>query len=451
MNPLRIEYIKANQGRFIEELRGLLKQSSITNQNRNVQGCAELLRKLMIDSGIRAEVMQVEGGNPVVYGEVGSRRSERTLLVYSHYDVQPPDPLEEWLCPPFSAEILENKIIARGASDSKGNIMTYLKAVETMSETGYDFPVNVKFLFEGEEEGGSPNLEKFVEENKKLLKADAVVCADQEHDSSGRPLISLGLKGILYVEFQCTNSQTDLHSMWAPLVESPAWRLIQALNTLRGANGRITVDGWYDDVEKPSVDDLYLLKEAPFSDKKVQANLRVKEFKSNLRGRAALKNLVFEPTCNLSGLLSGYTGVGAKTVLPSTAMAKVDFRLVPDQNPTQLFKRLEKHLNERGLSDVKAKLVASLEPSRTPANAPIARATIKAAEKVYGVEPVVYPNSPGSGPDYIFTRRLGLNSLWTGCSQPFSNAHAPNEFLAINAYIKGIEYAMAIVEEFRNI
>ncbi len=442
------EYAERNRGRFVDELKALLRQPSVSAQDKGVKECAALVGKMMVEAGIDARVIPIEGGQPLVFGEVKSKTSRRTLLVYDHYDVQPPEPLEEWSNAPFEADIKEGKIVARGASDSKGNLLAYVKAVESFLKTGNDLPINVKFLFEGEEEIGSPNLPKFVEANKGMLKADGVVCCDGGDDPSGRPSINLGLKGILYVELRCTGAKSDLHSSYAPLVVNPSWRLVWALNTLKNIDERLKIPGWYDGVKSPIPEEAVLIKEIPFDEKRLLEEYGVAGFLRELHGVEALRALVYDPTCTICGFDSGYTGSGSKTVLPRRAMVKLDFRLVYDQNPNDLYEKLKRHLQQNGFGDVEVVKLGALEPSKTPATAPIAKATMKAAEEVYGVRPVVYPNAAGSGPDYLFTKRLGLGSVWTGCSPSFSHAHAPNEFTTVDAFMRGIRYASTIMKEF---
>ena len=445
-----IKHLESTRSEYIENFRKFLRQPSVSAKGVGIGECARLLKDIMDEWGIDAEVLPTDG-NPVVYATVESKKSEKTLLVYSHYDVQPPEPLEEWISQPFEAKTVEGRIIARGAADAKGNIIAFLKAVESYLKTKGEPPVNVKFLFEGEEEIGSPHLPSFVESHRDMLSADGVVCWDGGLHPSGRPSISLGVKGMLYVELRCRGARTDLHSSQAPIIVNPAWRVVWALNTIKPPGGGIAVKGWYDDVRSPMEEELKLLSEIPFEEEILKKELGVEEFLDGVKGLEALKRLVYEPTANIAGISSGYTGVGSKTVLPCEAMAKIDFRLVVDQDPYRLLKLLRKHLDERGFKDIEIVELGTLLPSRTPPSAPIAQATMKASEKVYGAKPVVYPNSAGSGPDFVFTKILGLHSIWTGCSPPLAKAHAPNEFNTVEHMVKGVLYAAEIMENFRGL
>jgi acetylornithine deacetylase/succinyl-diaminopimelate desuccinylase-like protein len=450
------DFIYKTSDNYVEDLKRFLRQPSVSARGEGVEKCAYMLANFMEKAGFNVEIWRIDEANPVVFGEAYGF-NPKTLLMYGHYDVQPPEPLEKWDKPPFeAAEAEHGKIVARGASDSKGNVMAIVKAIESHNALNFNLPLNLKVIFEGEEEIGSPNLPKYIETYRKRLKADATVCFDGGLDYKGRPGISLGLKGILYVELRCKTAKTDGHSSLAPLIENPAWRLIKALKSLKDENGRILIEGWYDDVKVPTEEDIRLLEEISEEDHErsideLRRHFGVENLLGNVEGLEAIKKLMFEPTCNIAGLCSGYTGPGSKTVLPSEAYAKIDFRLVYDQNPSKLFEKLKMHVETGGFRDIEIKLLSILEPSKTPASAPIVKAVKMAAEKIYGVKPQVAPMSSGSGPDYLFTKRMGFHSLWTGCAPPFSNAHAPNEFITKKTFLDGILYVSSIMDQFASI
>jgi len=445
------EYIENNSEKFIEDLRELVKQPSVSAKDFGVKECAEVLRNLMERSGIQVSVIPLKGGNPVVYGELASKKGNKTLLVYGHYDTQPTDPDEEWVYPPFSAELRNGKIFGRGASDNKGCIVAILKAIETYLKLTGDVPVNLKLLFEGEEEIESPHLQSFISEYKGRLKSDAALCWDGGIHPLGCPIMSLGLKGMLYVELRCKIARSDLHSSRAPIVDNPAWRLIEALHSLRSRDGRILVDGWYRDLQPPTQDDLRLLDKIPFEEDQLLKEFGINEFFRGLHGKNALKALIYEPTCTICGIWSGYSGPRLKTVLPSKASAKIDFRLPYKLNPDTLLEKLKSHLKDKGFNDIEVHKIGASRPSKTSSEASIVKAITKASENVYGKKPIIYPCSPGSAPGYLFTEDLMLDAVWTGCAPPFCNAHAPNEFMTVENLIKGVKYAISILEEFRNV
>ena len=441
-------YVDSNIDRFISEFQKYVQQESISAQNIGMEECSKLVEGMMKDLGITTKIYPLENGAPIVYGELLNPNSDKTLLLYSHYDVQPPEPLDLWNYPPFGAEIDDGKIYGRGASDAKGNGFTYLKAVETLQKTpGTNLP-NIKFLYEGEEEIASKNLPGFINANKEMLKADAAISADGSLDENGAPRLNLGLKGLLYVELNCQTATGDAHSMRAPLVANPAWRLVWALNTIKDQNDRILIDGWYDNVTPLTQEEKDLLGEIDFDEKEIQQQWGVSSFLGNPTGTNALEQWISQPTATICGFGSGYTGDGSKTVLPSKAKVKIDFRLVPNMNPDELFERVKSHLIQNGFNDITVTKIGQLYPSKTPVTSPIAKVVRDAAEKVYERKPSVYPNSAGSGPDFVFTKLLGLNSVWTGCSPPASNIHAPNEFTTIRDINMGAKYAATVLHYF---
>ena len=393
MDQKAVAYVASNRDKMLEDFRTLLRQPSVSAQGRGIRECANLLERFMRASGMETELVEEPEGNPVLLGNVTTSKSKRTLLFYGHYDVQPTEPLEEWKSDPFGAEMKDGKIFARGASDSKNNVMALVKMVEAYKNTIGELPVNLKFFFEGEEEIGSPHLPRFVEENKSKLKADADVCFDGGIDETGRPEVVLGVKGMLYVELHATGPKVDLHSSLAPLAPNPAWRIIWALDSIKQSDERIKIDGWYDRVHKPSSAELELVKNLPFDEGRNKSEMGLASFLLDRKGLDAVRVLLYEPTCNVCGFMSGYTAEGSKTVLPSKAVAKLDFRLVYDQNPADLLEKLKLHLVKHNFRDVEVVRSNSLEPSKTPLDAPIARAVIAAAKEVFKNEASVAPNA----------------------------------------------------------
>src|SRR5467141_665224 len=449
LNPA-LQYVSKNKDRFLQDFRTLLKQPSVSAQKLGIEDCAKIVKKQMDIAGLKAKILPVKNGNPVVYGEARSKSSSKTLLIYGHYDVQPVEPLEEWDSPPFDAKIQGEKIISRGAADCKNNLTSCIKATESFLKSTGDVPLNLKFLFEGEEEIGSPHLPAFIDENKERLKADSVVCYDGDIDETGRPKIDLGVKGLLYVELRCKKAREDLHSSYAPLVDNPAWRLVWALNTMKSPEGKILIKGWYDDVEPFTPAQSKLVSRIPFRGENLLKEWGLKKFLNAKTNREALKKYLMGPTCTICGFKTGYIGQGSKTVLPGNAMLKIDFRLVYNQNPKKLLGILKEHLHSHGFDDIQVKALGLVEPSTTKPSAPIAKAAEKAAKIAYGRSAVVLPRNPASGPDYLFTKRLGLDSIWTGSGPPsaYSHAHAPNEYTTTDDFIAGTRYIAAIIQEY---
>lgn len=443
------EYIDKNSDRFVDELAWLVRQPSISARNEGMQQCAQMIQQMMEKTGMSTQVLPEHDGNPVVYGEIKSKKSKKTLLFYDHYDVQPPEPLEEWkFGGPFSGEVHNGRIYGRGVADNKGNFVSRLKIVEAYLKTVGDVPVNVKFVVEGEEEIGSPHLAPVIKKHKKLLSADAAIWEFGGTDRKGRPLIYLGLKGVLSIELRSKTALKDVHSASAPLIPNAAWRLVWSLNTLKDEKGKVLIDGFYDKVEPPSSDEVRSLSRIPFEEEEQKKELGLKTFLKGLSGRKALKTLLYEPTCTINGLLSGYTGSGSKTVLPNKAMAKLDFRLVPRQMPNDIVAKLKRHLKARGFTDIDLVQHGSTEPTKTPVKDKFVRTVVKAAEKTYAKKAVVYPTSAASGPMHLFRNELGYPVVAVGCVQAESNTHAPNENLSIESFVKGTKFIATILQDF---
>lgn len=432
----------------MKDLIKLVRQPSVSAKGEGIQECAKLVERMMRETRFSTRILRGERGNPVVYGELKSRKSDRFLLFYNHYDVQPPEPLEKWMCEPFSGKIKDGKVYGRGASDNKGNFVSRLKAVQALLAVTDDVPVNVKFFVEGEEEIGSPHLEPIVKTYKDLLSADAAIWESGGTDRQGRPHLSLGLKGVLSVELKARGASKDVHSANAPLVLNAAWRLLWALNLLKDSEEKVLLDGFYENVLPPSPEEIESLMNIPFEEEETKKELGLEEFLQNKSGLEAIKALLCEPTSTVNGFISGYTGKGSKTVLPHEAMAKLDFRLVPNQNSNEIFQKLIKYLKKHGFEDLEIIKHGSTEPTRTSINDPFVKLVAETAEKVYRRKTVIYPTSAGSGPMHLFRNFLGYPVVSAGCSHPEANTHAPNENLRINSFIKGTKFIATLISDF---
>ena len=441
-------YVEDNVDAFVREIMELVSQPTVSARKEGIEETAALVEKLLGSIGATTKVLRIEGAAPLVYGELKAKSATKTLLFYNHYDVQPEEPLELWKSPPFKPEVRDGVLYGRGASDDKGELVSRLKTVEAFLKTSGDLPCNVKFCFEGEEETGSVHLEEYVEQNSELFKADAVIWEYGTLDLEGRPMVSLGVKGMIYVEFVARELSQDAHSSYAAALPSAAWQLVRMLNSLKDKDDRILVPGWYDGVKPLTEEDVEVLDEMPFDDEAFKKNYGAKELLGKMTRAQAKKALIQRPTGNIAGVWSGYQGPGSKTVLPKEAHAKMDFRLVPDQDPDDLLKRLRKHLNDGGFGDIEI-LLESMEPAaRTPYSDPFAQAAIQSAERVYGKKPVVELGSPGTGPLYIFTRRYKMPSVDIGVSALDGGIHAPNENLKLENLKRGIVWIAETMERF---
>jgi acetylornithine deacetylase/succinyl-diaminopimelate desuccinylase-like protein len=438
-------YVESNRIRFLEELCRLLRQPSISTQDIGVRECAELVRRFMAEAGIDARLLDA-GGYPVVFGEVRSPGAGRTVLVYGHYDVQPPEPLEAWETPPFEPALRNGRIYARGAGDNKGQMFAHLKAIEAVLRVRGRLPVNLKLCYEGEEEIGSRTLPAFVERNRALLAADLVYASDGPMHPSG-PLVFFGCRGVLTLELTARGARRDLHSgNYGGIAPAPARRLVQALASLWDRRGRVAVKGFYDRVRPPSPADRRVLRATPVDLRALRKDLGVPP----VTGQSAsgyYRRLLLEPNLNLAGLTSGYQGPGSKTIIPSVARAKLDVRLVMDQTPDEIEAKIRRHLTRAGFADVELRRHGAMAPSRTPVDHPFGRAVIRAVTQAWGRRPVVLPNLGGSIPDWLFTQVLGVPSVWVPYAPHDEANHAPNESTTIEGFVNGIRSTAAALFE----
>jgi acetylornithine deacetylase/succinyl-diaminopimelate desuccinylase-like protein len=435
-------------GQFVEKLQALCRQPSVSAQNLGLNETAELVSGFLKETGFTVELFSPSKGPPVVFAELPSKTGRKTLVVYNHYDVQPVEPVELWKNLPFSAVIEDGKVYARGASDNKGNIVSRLLAINAFLKVKGDVPCNIKWVIEGEEEIGIINLAEFITRYRSRLNGDGAIWEFGGLDYEDRPLVTLGLKGMLYVEFKVQTTLKDSHSSRAAVVENPAWRLVRLLSTIQDEDGRILVDGWYDDVKPFTQDELEAIRAMPLEEHSIRDELGVKNFLFGLTGFEFKKAFYGNPTANIAGIWSGYTGPGHKTVLPSVAHAKMDFRLVPNQDPVKLAEKLKRHLAQHGFGDVEISLQAENPAARTPIDALIARIAANAGREVFRKEPVVLVTSAASGPMHYFTKVLGLPTVAIGCNHTKSNTHAPNENQRIDAFIQGSKWIARVIEEF---
>ncbi len=431
--------------RELDGLLDFLRKPSISATGEGINEAADYLASFMRELGFNGRVESTEG-HPVVRGEVNVG-SDRTVLMYNHYDVQPVDPISEWKYPPFSAEITEGKIFARGASDNKGTLIARLFGVKRLLEEE-KLGVNVKFIFEGEEEIGSPHLAAYVQRTAKELASSGVLMEGGGLDAKGRPQVVLGVKGILYVQIDVSTGSRDIHSSMASVVDNPALQLIKFLSSMVDENGKITLEGFYDDVQKTDDSFEALLSKLDTDPQELMANLGVKRLKYEDR-QSLLRALYAEPTFNVDGIISGYTGPGSKTVIPHTASAKIDFRLVPNQDPFKIFDALKRRVSSLGIN-AELKNLGPEYAARTSPTSRLVTAAEISARRVYGKDPVVIPTSAGTQPMWVFTRIAGIADAISaiGVGSSSSNAHAPNENIDVENYYRAIDHTAEFLLEY---
>lgn len=438
------EYIHAHWSEAIEDLKRYCAQPSISAQDIGIAECAALTAQLLREYGMEAQVLPVEGGNPVVFGELKGD-SPYTILFYNHYDVQPPEPLDLWTTPPFQPLVTEGKVRGRGTSDDKGDIIARLLAVKALLQTKGRLPISAKFLIEGEEEIGSPHLPQFLEQNRALFRADACFWEGGRVGWEDRPEIILGVKGIVGVELEARGPVRDLHSSLGTIVPNPAWRLVWALASLKDMDENILIEGFYEDVQPLRPEEISAVQSLPSDEAELKNTLGIDRFVKGLSGPALNMRSIFEPAININGLISGYTGPGSKTILPATARAKLDIRLVPDQRPSDIIRKLRGHLDRHGFSDITLTAAEGEPPTRTPLGHPFVKAVIETARASYGTEPIVKPNMTGSGPMHAFTETLGVPAASCGVSNPDSRPHAPDENIRLADFILGAKHIAALL------
>ena len=443
------QYVDKNMPALISDLQKLIQQPSISAKNLGLEECARLVVRIMSHSGIKAEILRL-GKNvpPVVYGEVRSKKNpHKTILFYNHYDVQPEEPLELWNDKPFSGKIRGNKIYGRGSADDKGELITRIKAVEAFIKTTGDVPCNIKFLVEGEEEIGSMHVEEYLKRYQKKLSCDGIIWEFGYVDEKDRPVISLGMKGLLYVELSVQESIRDAHSSLAVLIENPAWRLIAALKTLRDKNGLILIKDWYREVDNFTKEELGVIANEPFDEKSFKKEYGIKRFVGNKKGIDIRKAVVGDPTCNIAGFSSGWEGPGAKTVLPSKALVKIDFRLVPKMDPLRQLSRLKRHLKDKGFGDVKIQMIHGEAASRTTISDPFVKIVKKAADESFGIS-IISVSSAGTGPMHSFSKVLKAPCISIGSTYVYARIHSPNEFARIDLLNKTTKCMCKIIKKF---
>lgn len=444
-------YLDAHREQNLAELKRYCAQPSIAAQNVGMTDMAHLVKERLEARGFQTRLIPTQG-YPVVYGEMGE--GPRTLLIYDHYDVQPPEPLELWDSPAFEPTVRDGKLFARGVADNKGDQMCRMQAIEAWLATLGSLPLKIKWLIEGEEEIGSPNLEHFALEHAELLKADGCLWEFGGKNELDQFTLTLGLKGIAYFELRLKMMDVDAHSGGAPFLPNAPWRLLWALNSLRpqdeagSATPNITLDGYWEHVLPPTTEDLALVDAVPFDAERVQKLYGIHGFHNGMSAREASRALRYTPTLTVCGFETGYTGEGAKTVLPKEARAKLDFRLVPNLTPELIYDLLRKHLDRRGFEDIEILRFSAEHAGRTPANAEVVQAAIRAARAVYGADPMIDPMSGGSGPIHPILTLLGIPVVCAGGGYPGTRAHAPNENIRLDDYWQCQKFIGHLIKEF---
>lgn len=438
-------HIEANHAVFIERVMEYVRHPSISAQNVGIGEVAGMLVSILRALGFAAEAVPT-AGHPMVLGHWDKLPGAPTVLLYGHYDVQPPEPLDAWVSPPFEPAIRDGRIYARGIGDNKGQHFAQLLAIESHLAVCGRLPCNVIVLLEGEEEVGSPHIAEFVRTHRDKLKADFVVTADGAMHASGLPTVKFGVRGIASFELRARGACRDVHSgNFGGVVPNPLWTLVHLLATMKNKSGEITIDGLHDVIVAPTPLERAAAARLPVDLEAIKSELGLSQLDHPL-DRPFFDRLMFHPTLTINGLHGGYGGPGTKTVLPDQAIAKCDIRLVEAQTPDDIFAKVAAHVR-RHAPDVEFVPQGSMAPSKTPLDSPYAEAIRQAIVLAWGVEPLLYPCTGGSLPDYVFTKILGIPAFVV----PYANAdeanHAPNENLKLDCFINGIRTGAALLSQ----
>ena len=438
-----ISYIKENNDTYLNELKDFLRIPSISTlsgHKDDINKAASFVAEKLTSAGIsRVNIFKTEG-NPIVYGEWLGAPGKPVVLIYGHYDVQPVDPVDKWNSPPFEPVIKNGKIFARGATDDKGQLYVHIKSVEAYFKTRGSLPLNVKFLIEGEEEIGSENLEKFICSNTDLLKCDSVLISDTALYEEGVPTLTYGLRGLAYMEVELTGPSQDLHSgTFGGAVANPVNVLAGLISKLHDKNGKVTIPYFYSNVKKLTKKEKANFKRLKFSDRKFARDAGVTEL-SGEKGFSTLERIWIRPTLDCNGIFGGFTSTGAKTIIPSTASAKISMRLVPDQDPKKIVREFTKYIKKITPKSIKVvvKDLHSAYPVLTPLNDKAAIAASAAMEKAFGKK-TVYIRDGGSVPIVtVFAKKLKVSPVLMGFGLNSENLHSPNEHFDLNHFQLGI-------------
>ncbi len=437
------EHIKANEESFIARVMDYVRHPSISAHNIGIREVAAMLVDMLSGLGFAAEAVPT-ANHPMVLARWDKKPGAPTVLLYGHYDVQPPDPLDLWVSPPFEPTIRDGRIWARGIGDNKGQHFAQILALESHLAVHGELPCNVIFLLEGEEEIGSPHIAAFVEQHRDRLKADLVVTADGPMHESGTPTVTFGVRGVASFELRAKGAKRDLHSgNFGGVSPNPIWTLVHLLGTMKNDAGEITIAGFHDRIVPPSDLARKAAAALPMEKAAVMKELALERLDAPA-DRPVADRLMFHPTLTINGFHGGYGGPGSKTVLPCEAFAKCDIRLVEAMTPAEVFEKVAAHVRQHA-PEVEFVPLNGMLPSTTPMDSPFAEPIRQAVVDAQGVEPLLYPSAGGSLPDYVFTKILGTHAFVV----PYANAdeanHAPNENLKLDCFINGIRTGAALL------
>jgi len=448
-------YIDDHKEKYVSKLQGLLRQPTIAGERKGIQESAEMVAGLIRETGAEVEIIPTKGdGSPVVYGRLLGRKAKRTIVAYEMYDTQPVMDPAQWVSPPFEARVVDDKIVARGAINSKGPLVAGLAGIEALKEVTGDLPVSIIFTFDGEEEVGSWQLRYFLKEHPERIKgAECVWSPGTFSTGYKKTTMSLGNKGCIDLQLSVDHKRVDIHSSCAPIVDNPAWRLVWALNSMKDSKDRVLIRGFYDKVRPPGEEDLGLIEKiaAAGEEEKLKKQFGIETFRKDLHSVELFKEYLFQPTLTINGLGGGYVGPAAMTINPGSAKANLDIRLVPDMDAEDIWRRVERHMTKYGFSDVTVKLTGwKANASKSPLDSNIVKAWRNTIDRMGFNPPLIYPMSAGTGPSMYYTSPpLNLASAHAGSAElPPHHAHAPNEYITTEEFITSAKMAATFLYEY---
>jgi acetylornithine deacetylase/succinyl-diaminopimelate desuccinylase-like protein len=444
-----VKHIDASQEQALERLARLIRIPTVADPNvpnPALTECAELLKEWLTYLGSTDAYVITPRVNPLVLGSIGSDPEKPTLLIYGHFDVQAPEPESDWHTPPFEPVIKEGRLFARGSGDNKGQFLSHLLAVESYPKLEIPLPVNIKFIFDGGEEIGSADFAAFAAGAPDELRADFAFTSDGPVHESWRPTMVLGGRGIAYLRINLRTIQRNTHSQYAPVLPNAAWRMLEILGTMRDpATGRVTVEGFYDDVREPDEADMSLLRNIPSPLDRVRSDLQPNPF-PDMTSEEYYRRMLMEPVLNIAGFASGDL-TGNQTVVPGDATVKLEALLVPDQKPERIVDLIRNHVHQFGIQHDDVEVMFTMEPSRTPPDHPMVNRLVGAMQCVWDQEPIVMNRFASYSPYYLFDR-LGIPGFYMAYAQPDQSNHAPNENLDLRYFRNGILTSIAVLDVF---
>jgi len=438
------EYLESNESTALEIFKKLVREPSVSKNYGAVCECAKTLKDIMNEAGIKGEICNKKG-NPVVLGEIRSKNENaKTILFYGHYDVQPIDPIDLWVTPPFEPSIRNGRMYGRGSADNKGQLLAHIFAVKAYLQLYGDVPVHIKFIFDGEEEMGSPYLKEFVQSNKEKLKSDIVYVSDGSMDYEDINKAVFGSRGIISMEIRLDTARFDNHSgSKGGVIPNAAWEMVKLLQSMVSDDGRVLIEGFYENVRPQTTNDLEMIENLNFEPEKIADAFGVE--KIDLGKVDFFTNLMYKPTLTINGIESGYTENGNKSVIPKSAMAKIEVRLVCDQNTTEMYEKIVKHVKKVNPNAVVSMMGSGMEPSRADTDSQISQQIIKAVSTFSPEKPTIVPSSGGSLPNYIWTNILKTPFVIVPYGNIDEHNHSPNENMKISLFNRGIHTSAQVI------